>query len=117
MTEVTADRVIAKLNELNLHLSPEINYHVEAMFPRIEGVLIHWEIKKRFRLIKQIEPGLQKILKENEQVQIISAGKVDLVDTALVFTETRIICLRMNGKKNVVPIFSSIHYSEKKKKK
>lgn len=112
MTEMTADRLISKLNELNLHLSPEINYRVESMFPRIEGMLVNWEIRKRFRLIKQIEPVLQKMLLENEQVQLISAGKVDTVDTAMVFTESRLLCLRTNGKGKVIPTFCSIYNSQ-----
>lgn len=112
MTEVTADRVISKLNELNLPLSPEINYRVETMFPRIEGMLIDREIRKKFRLLQRLEPVLRGLLLENEQVQIVSNGKVNLIDTAMVVTNYRILCLRTNNKGAPKQTYSFLYYTQ-----
>ncbi|WP_339736287.1 hypothetical protein [uncultured Gimesia sp.] len=112
MTEVTADRVISKLNELNLHLSPEINYRVETVFPRIEGMFLNREIRKKFQLVQRIEPVLRELLLEHEQVQVVSKGKEKLLHTAMVFTNYRIVCFRMNSKGEPKQAFSFLYYTQ-----
>lgn len=112
MTEVTVDRVISKLNELKLLLSPEIDYRVEIMFPRVEGVFVDREIRKKFQLLQRIEPVLRELLLEHEQVQFVSKGKVKLVDTVLVFTNCRLLCLHTNNKGESKQAFSFIYYTQ-----
>lgn len=112
MTEVTADRVISKLNELNLHLSPEIDYRVETMFPRIEGMLVNREVRKKFQLLQRIETVLRELLLEHEQVQLALKGKENLVDTVMVFTSYRIVCFRTNKKGEPLQTFSFLYFTQ-----
>ncbi|QDV16933.1 hypothetical protein Pan153_15670 [Gimesia panareensis] len=74
MTEVTADQVLSKLNELDLHLSPEINYQLETIFLETEGFFVNKKIREKFQWIQKIEPYLKKVLLEYEQVLFVSRG-------------------------------------------
>ena len=109
---MTADRVISKLNELNLHLSPEIDYRVETMFPQLDGMFVDQKIRKKFKLLQRIEPLLRGLPLEYEQVQVVSKGKEHNVDTIVVFTNSRLICLHTNGKGEPKQNFSFLYYTQ-----
>ncbi|MFK7778834.1 MAG: hypothetical protein QM501_12070 [Gimesia sp.] len=112
MTEVTADRVISKLNELNLSLSPEINYRVETMFPKLDGMFWDQTIRKKFQQVKQIEPLLQEILLENEQVLFVTKGKIEYLKSIVVLTNLRMFCLRIDRQGVPHQPFCFLYYTQ-----
>lgn len=112
MTEVTADRVISKLSALNLHLSPEINYRLETMFPKLDGMFVNRGIKKKFQLVQQSEPLLKKMLLEHEQVLFVSEGRLDFQKIIIVLTNLRLLWMHNTGGKEPSYPFWTIYYSQ-----
>ncbi len=114
MIEVTVDRVISKLNELNLHLSPEINYRLETMFPKLDGMFVNRGIKKKCQLVQQIEPLLKAMLLEHEQVLFVSKGGrgLDLQRVIAVLTNLRLLCMHNTGDGEPSYPYWTIYYSQ-----
>lgn len=98
MTEVTPEMVRLKLSQLGLVLSPEINYRLETMFPRLDGKFLDRSIRKQFQLIKQTEPLMQEMLLENEQVLFVTKGKIEYLKSIVVLTNLRMFCTRADRK-------------------
>lgn len=57
-----ADEVQAQLKKLKLSLDAEIPYRLTTVFAKISGWGAKGEIKRRAKLIQQIEPTLKKML-------------------------------------------------------
>lgn len=127
MPEVTPDLVDTKLTQLNLVLSPEINYRLDTMFPKIDGMFVNRGIKKKFQLVQRIEPLLKEMLLEKEEVLFVSKGIQNsfiesffmgalwaqtINHTVVVLTNLRLLCLRTNGKGKPKRTFWSIYYSQ-----
>ncbi len=127
MAEVTPDLVDTRLTELNLVLSPEINYRLETMFPQLEGWFVNGAIKKKCKLVQQVEPLLKEMLLEKEEVLFVSKGIQNsfiesmfmgafwaqtINHTVVVLTNVRLLCLRTNGKGKPKQTFWSIYYSQ-----
>ena len=98
MTEVTPKLVSLKLSQLGLVLSPEINYRLETMFPRLDGMFLDRKIRKKFQQVKEIEPLLQEILLENEQVLFVTKGKIDYHESIVVLSNLRMFCMHTDRK-------------------
>lgn len=99
MTEVTAEQVISKLHELDLHLSPGINYRLETIFLEVEGFFVNKKIREKFQWIQKIEPFLKEVLLEDEQVLFVSEGGrgLDFQRMIFVLTKMRLLCLHLTG--------------------
>ncbi|QDU09433.1 PH domain-containing protein [Gimesia aquarii] len=132
MAAVDSNLVDTKLTQLNLRLSPDINYRLETMFPKIEGMFANSGIKKKFKLVQRVEPLLKEMLMENEEVLFISKGNQSSVSeqffmgalwaqtinhTVVVLTNLRLLCIRTNGKGKPKRTFWSIYYSQIKELK
>lgn len=127
MAEVTSELVDTRLTELNLVLSPEINYRLETMFPQLEGWFVNGAIKKKYKLVQQVEPLLKEMLLDKEEVLFVSKGIQNsfiesffmgalwaqtINHTVVVLTNLRLLCLRTNGKGKPKQTFWSIYYSQ-----
>ena len=66
--------VIAKLNSLGFSLRNDIPYRLEKMFPRLDGFGVKGQIKRRAKMIKQVEPHLDSMLLQNEEILYIAKG-------------------------------------------
>ncbi|WP_417388638.1 hypothetical protein [Gimesia sp.] len=113
MAEVTADQVLSKLNELDLHLSPEINYRLETIFLEIEGFFVNKKIREKFQLVQWIEPFLKEVLLEHEQVLFVSRGGRELDCQRVIFalTNLRMLCMHQTGNHAGCPYWT-IYYSQ-----
>lgn len=127
MAPVDSQLVDTKLTQLNLVLSPEINYRLETMFPELDGFMVNRSIKKKFQLVQRIEPLLKEMLLEKEEVLFVSKGiqnssvesfflggmwAQSVNHTVVVLTNLRLLCLRTNGKGKPKQTFWSIFYSQ-----
>lgn len=132
MNAVDSNLVDTKLTQMNLILSPEINYRLETMFPKIDGMFAKGGIKKKFKLVQRLEPLMKEMLKENEEVLFISKGNQSAVveqvvmgplwaatlnHTAVILTNLRLLCIRTNGKGAPKKTYWSIYYSQIKELK
>src|SRR5688572_12902347 len=63
-----------KLQQLGIQLDPEIPYRVDTMFPRLEGWGAKGELKKKGKIINQVEPRLAEMLRPGEEVLYIAKG-------------------------------------------
>lgn len=132
MNAVDSNLVDTKLTQLNLILSPDINYRLETMFPKLEGMFAKSGIKNKFKLVQRLEPLMKEMLKENEEVLFISKGvQSSLVEqlvmgplwaatlnhTAVILTNLRLLCIRTNGKGVPKKTYWSIYYSQIKELK
>lgn len=132
MSAVDSNLVDTKLTQLNLRLSSDINYRLETMFPKIEGMFANSGIKKKFKLVQRVEPLLKEMLIENEEVLFVSKGNQSSVSeqffmgalwaqtinhTVVVLTNLRLLCIRTNGKGKPKRTFWSIYYSQIKELK
>lgn len=129
MSVVDSNLVDTKLMELNLVLSPEINYQLETMFPKLDGMFANRAIKQKFQLVKRVEPLLKEMLFENEEVLFISRGiqssssmiegiimnaswSASLNHTVIVLTRLRLLCIRSHRNGTPRQSCSSIYYSQ-----
>lgn len=132
MNAVDSNPVDTKLTQLNLVLSPEINYRLETMFPKLEGLFANRGIKKKFQLVQRIEPLLKEMLLEKEEVLFVSKGiqssfaeqffmgalwAQTINHTVVVLTNLRLLCIRTNKKGIPKQTFWSIYYSQIKELK
>nr|MCH9655050.1 hypothetical protein [Planctomycetota bacterium] len=112
MTEVTPEMVRLKLSQLGLVLSPEINYRLEMMFPRLDGMFLDRKIRKQFQQVKEIEPLLKEMLLENEQVLFVTKGKIEYHESIVVLTNLRMLRIPINNKGVPHQPFWFIYYTQ-----
>jgi len=127
MSAVDSCQVDTKLTQLNLVLSPEINYRLETMFPKLEGWFANGAIKKKFKLIQNVEPLMKEMLLDQEEVLFISKGiqssfseqffmgamwAQSINHTVVILTNLRLLCIRTNKKGIPKRTFWSIYYSQ-----
>ncbi|WP_299465851.1 hypothetical protein [uncultured Gimesia sp.] len=132
MNAVDSNLVDTKLTQLNLVLSPDINYRLETMFPKLEGMFANRGIKKKFQLVQRVEPLMKEMLLEKEEVLFVSKGiqssfaeqffmgalwAQTINHTVVVLTNLRLLCIRTNGKGVPKRTFWSIYYSQIKELK
>ncbi|WP_298862402.1 hypothetical protein [uncultured Gimesia sp.] len=112
MTKVTPEMVRLKLSQLGLVLSPEINYRLETMFPRLDGIFLDRKIRKKFQQVKEIEPLLKAMLLKNEQVLFVTKGKIEYHESIVVLTNLRMLCMPVNSKEVPHQPFWFIYYTQ-----
>ncbi|MAT15131.1 MAG: hypothetical protein CMJ46_07655 [Planctomyces sp.] len=126
MSIVTREAVVQKLEELDLHLSPFIDYRLETMFPKLEGMFAKGAIKKKHKLVSTIEPLMEEMLLKNETVLFVSKGNqysfverffmgiwsTTINHTVVILTNLRLLCIRTNGKGKPKKTFWCIYYSQ-----
>ena len=64
----------SRLTELGLSLDENINWNLPSIFPKIKGLGYKGKIKKKSKLIKQVEPILLQTLHDNEEVLYVAKG-------------------------------------------
>lgn len=115
-----------RLDELGVDLDPDIDYHLETVFPKTEGWGWKGNFKKKLKLVKYIEAELADILREGEQVQYVAKGTqysfweayfmgiwaYTINRTVFVLTNVRLIMIRTDGKGKPKKTFWMIYHSE-----
>lgn len=127
MQNLSRDEVAARLWELNLELSPEISYRLETVFSVPDGWFVNRKIRKKYRQLQNLEPLLNEMLLENEQVQLVlQCNQSTFADvflmgslwiesttfTSLVFTNLRLFCIRTDDTGIPRKIFWQVYYSQ-----
>lgn len=126
MTDVTLSAAGKKLAELNLSLSPEIDYDLSSVFPKLEGMFVNKGIKAKVKLIKNVENRLTDLLGQGEQVLFVSKGvqysfweqylmgiwALSINQTVFVLTNVRLIMLRTNGKGVPKQTMWTVYYNQ-----
>ncbi|MCA9015253.1 MAG: hypothetical protein KDA77_07955 [Planctomycetaceae bacterium] len=127
MHTITREQVAAKLRELNLYLSPAISYRLETLFPRVEGWFVKGRIKDQVKLIQRLEPLLTEILLVHEEVQlVVKCNQSTLADVfltgsiwietttynLLVFSNLRVLCIRVDDKGVPLKTYWQIYYNQ-----
>lgn len=64
----------SRLAELGLSLDKNINWNLPSIFPKVKGMGYKGKIKKKTKLIKQVEPTLKETLKDGEEVLYVAKG-------------------------------------------
>ncbi|MCG6156642.1 hypothetical protein [Rubinisphaera margarita] len=115
-----------RLAELNLSLSPEIDYDIESMFPKTDGWGWKTEIKRKVKLIQQIEPELRDCLHEGERVLYVAKGVrysfmefyfmglwASMINhTQFVLTNLRLVMIHCNSRGKAKRTFWMLYYSQ-----
>ena len=122
-----AEVVQSQLSKLKLSLDAEIPYRLATVFAKISGWGAKREIKRRAKLIKQIEPTLKKMLLPNEEVLYVAKGTQSsttealfmgaywaavLNQTVFVLTNLRILMLRSKSNGKPTHTFWVLYYNE-----
>lgn len=116
----------ARLQTLGIALDPAIPYRLETMFPRLEGWGVKGELKKKGKVIRQVESRLKEMLRPNEEVLYIAKGTqysfaeqyfmgiwaMTINQTVFVLTNVRLLMLRTNGSGKPKQTFWMIYYSQ-----
>lgn len=115
-----------RLRELKLPLSSQINYNLDSIFPVLTGWFINGQIKKKHKLIQQIEPALEEVLRSGEEVLYIAKGVqysfweqyflgvwANLINqTVFVLTNARLLLFHTNTKGQPKHMAWMIYYSQ-----
>ena len=121
----------ARLNQLGLEFGfDKLPYRLDKMFPKLKGWGAKGDIKKKVKLIKQMEPILPDALLPDEEIYYISKGIQhstfeamtigalwsNLINqTVFVLTNLRLIMFHTNTKGKPKETSWQIYYSEIKK--
>ncbi|QDT36463.1 hypothetical protein [Stratiformator vulcanicus] len=120
---VTAEK---RLNELRLSLSPEINYRLSTIFPKVEGFGWRGNFKAKHKLLKKVEPTLLDARIEGEEICYVAKGaQYSLLEqyfmgiwaahvnqTVFVLTNARLLLMRCDAKGKPKKTFWMIYYSQ-----
>ncbi|MAT15132.1 MAG: hypothetical protein CMJ46_07660 [Planctomyces sp.] len=131
MSVANRPAVERKLSELKVELAPDVQYRLETLFPRRKGSYAAHTIRRRAKLLGQLEPVLRDMLLSGEVVQFICKGKQTAsnntyflgvlcddnikLHTALVMTNLRLLCIQTNHRGIPKRTFWSVFYSQIKK--
>lgn len=63
-----------RLEQMRLALSPNIQYDLESVFPKVNGWFVKGPIKQKHKLILKVEPTLEEMLRPGEEVLYIAKG-------------------------------------------
>jgi hypothetical protein len=122
-----AEEVQAQLTKLKLSLDRDISYRLETVFAKISGWGAKGEIKRRAKLIRQVEPTLKEMLMPKEQVLYVAKGTQNataealfmgaywsamLNQTVFVLTNLRLLMLRCKSNGKPTHTFWVLYYSE-----
>jgi hypothetical protein len=126
MTDEPTGTVAQRLEELGLHLHPEIPYDLEKMFPKLTGWGAKKDIKGRHKLIVQVEEKLKLMLQPGEEVLYVAKGvqyKISeqyflghwaalINQTLFVLTNLRLLMMNTNTKGKPRHTYWMIYYSQ-----
>jgi hypothetical protein len=118
--------VDAKLQQLGIQLSSDIPYRLETMFPRLEGWGAKGEIKKKAKVIRNVEPVLAELLRPGEEVLYIAKGvqysffeqyfmgiwALTINQTVFVLTNVRLLMFRTDSSGRPKRTSWMIYYSQ-----
>ena len=124
--EITAQQ---KLTDLGWTLSDSIDWNYDSMFPKLKGMGVKGEIKRKCGLIKQVEPVLMDTLLDGEEVQYIAKGvqvrfaeqyflgawSALINQTVFVLTNVRLLMFNTNTRGKPHNSIWMVYYSEIKK--
>ena len=126
MSTSESNPVAQRLQELKLTLDSEIPYNLDKMFPKLTGWGAAGGIKRKVKLVRQIESRLKEMLRPNEQVLFVAKGvqyslgeqyfmgawAALINQTVFVLTNVRLLMLRTNTKGRPQHTFWMIYYSQ-----
>jgi hypothetical protein len=127
MADEPTSAAAQRLQELGLHLQPDIHYDLERLFPRLTGWGAKREIKRRHQLILQVEERLKRMLQPGEEVHFVAKGMqykfseqyfmgawaAALINqTVFVLTNVRLLMLNTNTKGKPRQTYWMIYYSQ-----
>ena len=116
-----------RLQKLKIELDDSIDYRLETLFAKTTGWGANGEIKRRAKLIRQVEPTLQEMLLPKEEVLYVAKGVQYsfaesyfmgalwanmLNQTVFVLTNLRLLMLRSKSNGKPTHTFWVIYYSE-----
>ncbi len=118
--------VAQRLAEWNLSLDPSITYDLDKMFPKTEGWGVKGEVKRKVKLVQNVEPVFRRILLDGEQVLCVAKGVqykfseqyfmgiwANLINqTVFVLTNARLLMIRTNSKGKPKETFWMVAYSQ-----
>lgn len=122
--------VAAKLEELGVPLDPDLPFRLDKMFPKLTGFGIKGQLKRRAKLIQNVQPRLNDVLLSGEEVWYIARGVQHSIieamtigalwsnminQTVFVLTNARLLLLHCNSKGVTSEPCWMIYYSEIKK--
>ncbi|MBX3436519.1 MAG: hypothetical protein KF861_03440 [Planctomycetaceae bacterium] len=124
--ESAADPTAARLAALGVALDPEIDYRLSTVFPKLEGWGVKGAIKRKAKLIKQIEPHLKEMLHPGEEVLFVSKGvqysfaeqyfmglwAATINQTVFVLTNLRLLMLRTRSNGRPKETFWTLYYNQ-----
>ena len=68
------EEILGRLQQMKLSLDDGIAYRLESIFAKTTGWGANGEIKRRTKLIKQVEPTLKQMLLPSEEVLYVAKG-------------------------------------------
>src|SRR5262249_22425402 len=126
---VSPEDVARRLEEMHLSLDPEIRFNLATVFPTISGWGAKGRIKRKHRLIVQIQDRLKQMLRPGEEVLYVARGVqyrfseqyflghwAHLINqTVFVLTNLRLLMLHADTKGRPRHTFWTIYYSQIKR--
>lgn len=121
-----APTAASRLAELGLSLDEGINWNLPSIFPKVKGLGYKGKIKKKCKLIKQVEPILSQCLHDNEEVLYVAKGVqlkfweqyfmgvwAQLINqTVFVLTNGRLLMFNTNTKGKPKHSYWMVYFSE-----
>ncbi|MDB5388776.1 MAG: hypothetical protein JWM11_4422 [Planctomycetaceae bacterium] len=115
-----------RLQQMRLTVSPNIQYDLDSVFPKVNGWLVKGPIKRKHKLIVKVEPTLEEILRPGEEVLYIAKGvqysfweqyflgawAALINQTVFVLTNVRLLMLHSNTKGKPKDMSWMIYYSQ-----
>lgn len=115
-----------RLEQYGARLNPKIDYCLERVFPKREGWLAKYDVRRRVGLINRLEPLLARLIKPNEQVLMVTKGVQSLFlermhfghwaatinQMAFVLTNARILIFRTNAQGAPKYAFWMVYYDQ-----
>lgn len=122
----SAAAVQAKLQQLGIQLDPDLPYRLDTMFPRLEGWGAKGELKRKGKVIRNIEPRLAEMLRPGEEILYIAKGvqysfaeqyfmgiwAMTINQTVFILTNVRLLMIRTNGDGKPKQTAWMIYYSQ-----
>jgi hypothetical protein len=116
-----------RLEQMRLTVSPNIQYNLDSVFPKVNGWFVKGPIKQKHKLIAKVEPTLEDILRPGEEVLYIAKGvqysfweqyflgafaAAIINQTVFVLTNVRLLMLHSNTKGKPKDMSWMIYYSQ-----
>ena len=107
----SAAAATAKLQQLGIELDPDLPYRLDTMFPRLEGWGAKGELKRKGKVIRNVQPRIAEMLRPGEEILYIAKGvqysfaehyfmgiwAMTINQTVFVLTNVRLLMIRTNS--------------------